>query len=1013
MAAASNDIVSSVSPSGFYVKDELTGNEFLVDTGAFCSIFPATSLDKTHIDPNIPNLVAANGSKIASYGFRLIPLKFMGRRFEWRFILADVRRPLLGADFLANYKLLIDVARKRLIDTESCSFFPLLVTNQQAVNECSPRATGLYAHLFEEYPEVFRAELKQNPGGAPKHGIVHHIKTNGPPVHSRFRRLPPDKLRIAKEYFAEMERMGLCSKAASPWASPLHMVPKPDGTYRPCGDYRRLNLLTEPDHYPTPNITDITGNLHGSKVFSKLDLLKGYFQVPMNPADIPKTAIITPFGTYVFYYSTFGLRNSGATFQRMMDTIFGNINFCIVYVDDILVFSKSHEEHQDHLRCVLKLLRENGLVVRPDKCIFGTSSIDFLGHVIDESGIQPSASKVDAIRRFPTPCTVKEVQKFVGMINFYHRFIPFTARLLKPLYAVSSGKSKCFKWDDEQQNAFEAAKVALINATILHHPAPGAPLILSTDASSTAVGAVLEQEVDGATQPLAFFSRKLRDPELKYSTFDRELLAVYLSIRHFKHVLDGACFRIRTDHRPLVHALVKSSDAWSARQQRHLSTIAEMNCSIEYVKGEANPVADALSRVDICSVHFGIDYSAMSEEQKADPETLRCRETLTGLKWKDVAFGDVTLLCDVSTGRPRPFVPEKFRREVFNTIHSLSHPSIRSTVKLVTQKFVWNSVRRDVRQWSRTCLDCQKSKVFRHTDSGIGQFPHPKRRFGHVHVDIVGPLPPSNGFRYLFTVTERSTRWPEAVPMEDASARSCATAFLSSWVSRFGTPDIVTSDRGSVFLSEFWRSLGDLMGTRLHHTTAYNPSANGLVERVHRTLKQALMARCADSEWSYNLPWVLLGLRTTPKEGLNVSPAEMVYGETITVPGEFFPPSEEDSDVHMQLSRLRKVVGEYRPFIPSKDNDARQRIYVPRDLLTAKYVFVRHDSYRSPLSPPYKGPYLVLARKAKVFQLELESRTDWVSIDRLKPAYVDQDFDENYYTRSGRKIVPPSPMNYR
>ena len=139
-------------------------------------------------------------------------------------------------------------------------------------------------------------------------------------------------------------------------------------------------------------------------------------------------------------------------------------------------------------------------------------------------------------------------------------------------------------------------------------------------------------------------------------------------------------------------------------------------------------------------------------------QTLRCRETLTGLKWKDVACGDVTLLCDVSTGRPRPFVPEKFRREVFNTIHSLSHPSIRSTVKLVTQKFVWNSVRRDVRQWSRTCLDCQKSKVFRHTDSGIGQFPHPKRRFGHVHVDIVGPLPPSNGFCYLFTVTERSTR---------------------------------------------------------------------------------------------------------------------------------------------------------------------------------------------------------------------------------------------------------------
>lgn len=998
-----------VSPPGFFVKDELTGNEFLVDTGAFCSIFPATSLDKTHTDPDVPVLVAANGSQITSYGFRNLSLKFMGRRFQWRFILADIRRPLLGADFLAHYKLLIDVARKRLIDTQSCSFSPLLVASEQAVNECSPRSTGRYAHLLEEFPEVFRAELKQTPGTVPKHGIVHHIKTNGPPVHSRFRRLTSDKLRIAKEYFAEMEKMGICCKAASPWASPLHMVPKPDGTYRPCGDYRRLNLQTEPDHYPTPNITDITGCLYGSKVFSKLDLLKGYFQVPMNPKDIPKTAIITPFGTYVFYYSTFGLRNSGATFQRMMDTIFGNINFCIVYVDDVLVFSKSHTEHESHLRHVLSLLRENGLVVRPDKCIFGESSIEFLGHFIDESGIQPSASKVDAVRRFPTPQTVKDVQKFVGMINFYHRFIPSAARVLKPLYTVASGKARSFKWNTELQTAFEAAKEALINATILHHPAPGSALILSTDASSMAVGAVLEQEVNGTIQPLAFFSRKLRDPEMKYSTFDRELLAVYLAIRHFKHILDGACFRIRTDHRPLVQALVKSSDAWSARQQRHLSAIAEMNCSMEYVRGKANPVADALSRVDISSVQFGIDYCAMSKEQKTDPETLLCRKTLTALKWKDVAFGDVTLLCDVSTGRPRPFVPMKFRRDIFNAIHCLSHPSIRSTVKLMTQKFVWHSIRRDVRQWSRTCLDCQRSKVFRHTNSGVGQFPQPKRRFGHVHVDIVGPLPPSNGFRYLFTITERSTRWPEATPMEDASARSCAAAFLSSWISRFGTPDAVTSDRGSVFLSDFWRSLGVLMGTRLYHTTAYNPAANGLVERNHRTLKQALIARCDNSEWFYNLPWVLLGLRTTPKEGLNASPAEMVYGETIAVPGEFFPPSPDDPDVEKQLSRLRKIVGEYRPFIPSKQKTSCQKAYVPQDLQTAKYVFVRIDSHKPPLIAPYKGPYLVLDRKSKAFKVHLGSRADWLSIDRLKPAYVDQHFDDGFYTRSGRKVVTPDP----
>lgn len=345
-------------------------------------------MDKTHTDPDIPTLVAANGSQIASYVFWTISFKFMGHCFKWRFILADVRQPLLGVDFLANYKLFIDVARKRLIDTESCVFSLLVRAGQQSVNEFSPRTTGPYAHLFERFPEVFRAELKQT------HGIVYHIKTNGPPVHSRFQRLTSGKMRRAKEYLAEMEKMGICSKAARLWSSPLHMVPKPDGIYRSCDDYSRLNLQTEPD--PTPNIIDITGNLYGSKVFSKLDLLKRYFKVPENCNHNYVTS-----STILLFFVKFWC-NISKDDRYHIRTYY----FCIVYV---LVFSKFHAEHEGHLKCVLNLLRENGLVMRPNKCIFGPSSIKFLGHVIDESGIQPSATKGDAIRRLPTPQTVKDV----------------------------------------------------------------------------------------------------------------------------------------------------------------------------------------------------------------------------------------------------------------------------------------------------------------------------------------------------------------------------------------------------------------------------------------------------------------------------------------------------------------------------------------------------------------------------------------------------------------------------
>lgn len=263
----------------------------------------------------------------------------------------------------------------------------------------------------------------------------------------------------------------------------------------------------------------------------------------------------------------------------------------------------------------------------------------------------------------------------------------------------------------------------------------------------------------------------------------------------------------------------------------------------------------------------------------------------------------------------------------------------------------------------------------------------------------MGPLPPSEGRRYLFTVIDRSTRWPEAVPMSDATSESFAAALLSGWITRFGIPEHITSDRGASFTSQVWMSLGKLLGTSIHHTTAYNPEANGMVERFHRTLKAALMSRCSDTTWSSQLPWVLLGIRTTPKEGLGASPAEMVYGEPLVVPGEFFPDAPSEDDIH----RLRRIVGRFAPckqtYKPSEHR------YIPQDLHTTKYVFLRTDAHRPPLTPPYSGPYEVIERKKKAFLLRIKGADDWVSIDRLKPAYLqDDDLPPVRFSRAGRPL---------
>ena len=352
-------------------------------------------------------------------------------------------------------------------------------------------------------------------------------------------------------------------------------------------------------------------------------------------------------------------------------------------------------------------------------------------------------------------------------------------------------------------------------------------------------------------QPLGFFSRKLNTPQRNYSTFDRELLAVHSAIRHFRHMLEGTSYTICTDYKPLVTALSKPSDAWTSRQQRHLSTIAETCCTIEYLPGKQNAVADALSRVEISTIQLGVDYEELSAAQQSDPETDAAKSSITNLRWRTIKIGNAQLLCDTSTGRPRPFVPKSFRRRIFDMIHSLSHPSIRATVQLVTDKFVWHSMKKDITLWTRTCINCQRSKTHRHTKSSLGSFPQPTRRFGHIHVDVVGPLPSSEGKRYLFTIIDRSSRWPEAVPMEEASTMSCATALLNAWVSRFGLPEHITSDhiRHLVIVSQAaW--------------CQPTPHNNGMVERWHRTLKASLTARCVGSDWHSQLPWVLLGLRT-------------------------------------------------------------------------------------------------------------------------------------------------------
>ena len=1197
--------VSGHNSSLLHVWDTHNKVKWLVDSGSLLTIIPP-SVEHRAKGPDENTLCAANGTKIACYGKASVHIVIGSRSFFYDAVVADVKHHILGADFLSHFYLAPNLRDGNLLDLKELSTLPAKLATGFKSNPINliNKSDSPYHKLLDRFPAISQPSFKIK---NPKHGVKHSIPTSGRPVFSRSRPLPSDRLAIAKEEIGKLVKLGVCRRAKSAWSSPLIVAPKPGGGWRVCGDYRRLNNMTEMDRYPVRTLKDFTAELHGKRVFSKVDLLKGFHQIPMEEEDIAKTGVITPFGLFEFLRCPFGLKNAPQDFQRLMDELLGEIPHVFVYLDDILIASVDEQQHLKDLEEVFRILDENGLTINRDKCELGKPSLDFLGYRVDATGITPLPERVAAINKVPPPTTIKELQSFLGMVNYYRRFIPHAAEHLFHLFGCLKGRStnkkhrkhqvklpKTLNWTQECQASFDAIKSALASATLLHHPIPGAHLALTTDASKLAMGGVLEQRGANGWEPLGFWSAKLQPHQQLWPPYDRELLAAFRGIRHFRPMVEGRPFTLYSDHLPLVPSMSKKTDAQTARQVYQLSVVSEFTTDIRYIEGKSNVVADALSRPpveqlqpdvnsistlsskasssrvaaappqrlpgstgettstasstassacpqrlpgstgeitsttsstassalpqrlpgstgDFSTLHSAssvssgqppslpqhldplewpelkhpsrrqqeastlsslldsaaaassapinsnssqtastpsspsaaassttssspgppetasdedfeafvgaieaqsLDLTQMAREQPLDRD---CQEALqnpqSNFRVKTVDLGSAKLLVDTSTGKPRPLVPYSWRKKVFDAVHGLGHPGVERTRQAITNRFVWPNVRHDASKWARECLPCQRSKVIRHTVPPIGEFIVPQKRFEHLNVDLV-TLPLSNGFKHLLTIVDRLSRWPQAIPLTDMTTESVADAFAHGWVSTFGVPATITTDRGAQFGTAIWTQLMQTWGIRSTTTTAYHPEANGMVERFHRRLKEALLALGADAgqNWYWRLPLVLLAIRTTIKPDVGATPSDMVFGEGVAVPGCLLsstPSSEEELQQHGQrtLANLRMEVERLQP-TPTSTHRI-QRVQLPSDLRTASHVFIKRGGVTGTLSTPYTGPFRVVERQPTYFKISIPRRgIESVALARIKPACVAPLDDED---PAPPPVTPPRP----
>lgn len=889
----------------------------------------------------------------------------------------------------------------------------------------SPENLSRLHATLDSHRDIFSEPTGLN-DSVPTHRI--NLLPNSTPPNHPLRRMSPAELQELLRQLETYLAKGWIRPSSSEYGAPVLFASKPDGSLRFCIDYRALNAITVKDRYPLPRVDDLLDQLYGAKYFSSLDLWQGYHQTRIHPEDIHKTAFKTRYGQYEFTVLPFGLTNAPSSFMRLMHNVLRPYldKFAVAFIDDVLIYSKTEEEHLHHLDLVLTALQTANLHVKMSKCNFAQSSTTFLGYVVSSAGLAVDPRKVAAVADWPLPHDLHSTRAFLGFTGFYRRFIKDYAKLAAALTSLTKTTTPFpSSLPRDAIDSFHALKAALTTAPVLVIPftGPDATFELYTDASGKGIGAVLLQDQGRGPQPVCYESRKFNPAELNYAVHEQELAAVVYACVKFRHYLDGCKhFTLYTDHHSLRFFFTQRD--LSKRQARWAQTLApfQPNMTIQYRPGHLNQ-ADSLSRL------FHIDVSSLSSDSPSTDLLLRLADLFpaaeivphdTLLSDISSAYADDPLYLPENPRRPsflhlrenlwyfkdRICVPQNrhLRLRILQEYHdspSAGHPGYHKTLNAVAQHYWWPHMTRSVRSFVSSCATCQRIKPSSRRSPGLLQ-PHaiPERPWSHISTDLITDLPPSlchDSLTYDSIITFVCMLTKQALFIranKTVTAKQLANIFIDHVYSKKGLPQVIVSDRDPRFTSDFWSSLFSSLHTTLNLSTSHHPQTDGQTERTHRTIEQILRAYChpLHDDWSTWLPLAEFAYNNSVHSSTGSSPFYANYGYHPHTPASLILPPGSNPDAHTYIDRLRDIqhtITSELDLAKARQSAAANRHrrdlqFQIGDLVRLSSDFINlSDQPSSKLRHRFLGPFKVTAIISPVsYRLELPS-----SMSRVHPVF--------------------------